>query len=147
MRFIDRDTELRCLQAKWEEKSSQLMIIYGKRRVGKTELIKRFLEGKPAVYFLGDKRSSLEQLRELGALIGAHFGDSLLARRGFSNWLEVFQYLGEKVSDPFILAVDEYPYIVEAEKNVSSVFQKGWDEYLKDKPVFLIPTSSSYCNT
>lgn len=143
MSFINREKELASLEEKWGEKRFQFLIIYGKRRVGKTELIRRFLKGKPAVYFLGDKRSSLEQLKELGALVGEHFGDSLLAKRGFSDWLEVFQYIGEKTSVPFILAVDEYPYIVEAEKKVSSIFQKGVDQHLKDKPVFLILCGSS----
>ncbi|MFH1618523.1 MAG: ATP-binding protein [bacterium] len=143
MGFINREKELNFLQEKWAEKRSQLMIIYGKRRVGKTELIKHFLKGKPAVYFLGDRRSSSEQLKELGALVGGHFGDSILAERGFSGWLEVFRYLGQKIESPFVLVVDEYPYLVESDKSVSSVFQKGWDEYLKDKPVFLILCGSS----
>lgn len=143
MKFINREKELKALNDKWVEKKSQFFVIYGKRRVGKTELIKRFITNKPAIYFLADKRTVKEQLKELGRLIGQHFNDSLLIKQGFSEWLDVFQYLKEKNRNQFVLVVDEYPYLVEVDGSISSIFQKGWDEYLKDSQVFLIINGSS----
>ncbi len=132
MKFIDRETELKALNDKWAKNSSQLVIIYGKRRVGKTELIKQFIKGKKAVYFLADKRSALEQMKELGRILGAFFNDSHVKEHGFTDWLEVFRYLKEKNTKNLIFAIDEYPYLVEIDKAISSVFQKGWDEFLKE---------------
>lgn len=143
MKFINRETELKALRDKHAKGSSQLIIIYGKRRVGKTELIKQFIKGKVAVYFLADKRTSLEQLRELGQIIGDMFNDDMLKSRGFENWLEVFNYIKKRKKGKFIFAIDEYPYLVEADKSISSVFQKGWDESLKDAGIFLILSGSS----
>ena len=143
MKFINRTLELTTLENKWNDKKSQFIIIYGKRRIGKTELIKNFIKNKPAIYFLSDKRSSHDQLKELGRLFGEHFHDSLLSKQGFSEWLDVFRYLNEKVKERFIFAIDEYPYLVESDKTISSVFQKGWDEYLKNKNIFLILSGSS----
>lgn len=143
LKFINRDRELAFLNRRWEEKSSELVIIYGKRRVGKTELIKEFIKDKPAVYFLGDRRTSGEQLRELSGLMAGHFNDGFLEKRGFSEWLDVFRYLNGKKKERFVFAVDEYPYMVEADRTVSSLFQKGWDEYLKDSGIFLILCGSS----
>jgi len=143
MKFIDRETELKALRDKWAKGSSQLIIVYGRRRIGKTELIKQFIKGKEAVYFLADKRTSSEQLRELGRIIGDMFNDDMVKERGFENWLEVFNYIKKHKKGKFILAVDEYPYLVEADKSVSSVFQKGWDESLKDAGIFLILSGSS----
>ncbi len=93
MTFINRKSELSSLEEKWREGKPQLFIVYGKRRVGKTELIKQFMKGKNALYFLADKRTSREQLKELGRIVGTHYNDALLAKRGFDEWLEVFEYL------------------------------------------------------
>ncbi len=143
MPFINRENELNALKAKWAKGPSQLIIVYGKRRVGKTELIKQFIKGREAVYFLADKRTASEQLRELGQIIGDMFDDDLVKSRGFGNWLEVFNYIKKHKKGKFIFAVDEYPYLVEADKTVSSIFQKGWDQILKDAGIFIILSGSS----
>jgi len=143
MKFINRETELNFLNDKWAKKNPHFIVIYGKRRVGKTELIKQFIKEKPAVYFLADKRTSLEQLRELGRIMGTYFKDSLLEKQGFEEWLDVFRFLKERDGNHFVFVVDEYPYLVEIDKAISSLFQKGWDEYLKDSKIFLILSGSS----
>lgn len=143
MKFINRDLELKSLNDKWAKDEPQLIIIYGKRRVGKTELIKQFIKDKPAIYFLADKRTALEQLREVGRIAGDIFNDAILKDRGFNDWLEVFKYIKSHKKGKFVIAVDEYPYLVEVDKAISSVFQKGWDEILKDSNIFLILSGSS----
>jgi len=90
MKFINRKIELDEMNKRWEGRSPEFFVIYGKRRVGKTELIKRFMKDKPAVYFMADKRSVPEQLKEVGRLFGSKFNDTILAKNGFSDWLEVF---------------------------------------------------------
>lgn len=104
MRFINRAEELKSLNAKWKENKPHFVIIYGKRRVGKTELIKQFIKDKPSIYFLADKRTELEQLKELGRIMGDFFKDSLLKDRGFTEWIEVFKYFDEvsrKIKESF----------------------------------------------
>jgi len=143
MKFINRQLELDELNKRWKEDASEFFIIYGKRRVGKTELIKQFIKDKPSIYFVADKRSERDQLKELGMLFGNYFNDKLLVKNGFDEWLDLFQYLKENIKDRFIFAVDEYPYIVETNKSISSLFQKGWEEYLKGSKIFLILSGSS----
>lgn len=143
MKFINRDSELKALNQKWLEKKPQLFIIYGKRRIGKTELIKQFAKEKAALYFLADKRTVGEQLAELGRIIGRFFDDAILEKRGFSDWLEAFQYLKGKAKGRLVMVIDEYPYLTETNNATSSIFQKGWDEYLKDSPIFMILSGSS----
>lgn len=141
--FINRKEELNFLKTKWDERKAHLIIIYGKRRVGKTELIKQFIKNKNALYFLADKRTTQDQLKELGQLFGQHFNDEMLLKNGFSEWLDVFRYLRKNLKKPLIFAIDEYPYLCETDKSVSSLFQKGWDEYLKEIPIFMILSGSS----
>lgn len=144
MPFINREQELKALNEKWQSNIAQFFIIYGKRRVGKTELIKQFIKDKPALYFLADKRTTADQLRELGQIVGSYFKDEILIKNGFGDWIEVFSYLKTKTTtEPLVLAIDEYPYLTENDKSTSSLFQKGWDEYLKNTKIFLILSGSS----
>ena len=120
MPFINREQELEALNEKWQSKTAQFFIIYGKRRVGKTELIKQFIQDKPAIYFLADKRTSVYQLQELGQIVGNYFHDEILIKNGFTSWIEAFSYLKTKTSNtPLVLAIDEYPYLTENDKSTS----------------------------
>jgi AAA+ ATPase superfamily predicted ATPase len=143
MKFVNRKNELKFLQKKWTELKSQFIIVYGKRRVGKTELIKQFIGKKNGIYFLADKRSETEQLKEFGRIVGEHYNDDILIKNGFEDWLQAFAYLKKNIKSKLVIAIDEYPYLVESNKAISSIFQKGWDECLKDINVFLILSGSS----
>jgi uncharacterized protein len=116
-------------------------VVYGKRRVGKTELVKQFFADKPHLYYLADKTSALDQLNTLSAKLGDYFHDPFIAQRGFGAWEQVFAYLKDK--GRFIWAIDEFPHLVEADPAIPSLFQKGWDEYLRDSQVYLILLGSS----
>src|SRR3972149_4272070 len=136
MKFVDRETELRRLDQGWSARAPQLLIVYGKRRVGKTELLKQFIRNKPSVYFLADRRPEQEQLKEVATRLGTHFDDAFIGRKGFDDWLEAFEYLKAKLParkarggrHALALVIDEYPYLVENNPATSSLFQQGWDE-------------------
>jgi len=148
--FADRDGELRWLEQRWTAPGAQLLIVYGKRRVGKTALLKRFITGRPAVYVLADRRPEREQLGEVARRLGAHFGDAFIGRKGFTDWLEAFEYLKTRLSGRqprrrrrLVLVLDEYPYLVDNNPATSSLFQKGWDETLNRLPLCLVLCGSS----
>lgn len=143
MKFIDREKELNSLNDCWASKEPQLIVIYGRRRIGKTELIKQFIKDKPHIYFLSQQISEQENLKMLGKLVGEHFDDLILMDKGFDSWAMFFEYLRKHAWERLILAIDEFPYLAESNKGISSIFQAGWDEYLKKLPVFLILCGSS----
>lgn len=143
MKFIDRERELNNLKAWWASKDAQLIVIYGRRRIGKTELIKRFIKDKPHIYFIAQQISEAENLKTLGKIVGEYFDDMILKEKGFDNWSTFFEYLKKHVKERLIIAIDEFPYLAESNKGISSVFQAGWDEHLKELPIFLILCGSS----
>lgn len=143
MEFIDREKELAALEKAWQGKEAQLLVIYGKRRVGKTELIKHFMKDKPHVYFLGQRVNGIDNRRWLADLAADHFKDDFLKTAGFPDWRAFFQFGRDRIKTRTVLAIDEFPYLTEAEKGLPSIFQTGWDEYLKKTPVFLILCGSS----
>ena len=93
MRFINRELELRSLNERWEENKAQLIVIYGKRRVGKTELSIHFAQGKPCIYFLCDRTSMHKQLQRFTEMVGKYFKDEFLPSDGFKEWEEKFKYI------------------------------------------------------
>jgi len=143
MEFIDREKELAALEKAWQGEEARLVVIYGKRRVGKTELIKHFMKNKPHVYFLGQRVNGIDNRRWLADLAADHFNDDFLKTAGFPDWRAFFQYGRDRIRTRTILAIDEFPYLTEAEKGLPSIFQTGWDEYLRNTPVFLILCGSS----
>lgn len=144
MKFINRAEEIKMLLQRWGGNKSEFVVLYGKRRVGKTELILQLLNKKKGgVYFLGDKRSESEQLFEMGTVIGSYFSDQILMNNGFKNWEELFQYLKDHVKKRTLLAIDEFPYLIENNPALPSIFQKAWDQTLKNLPLYLILCGSS----
>lgn len=142
--MIDRERELRFLVEKFHEESPQFIILWGRRRVGKTYLLKEFCTRYPAIYFLATKGSKKDQLVYLSEAIAEFFDDSLLMIRPFSEWQEVFIYLEGKRSKRFALIIDEFPYMINTDPAIPSVFQKGWDEHLvhNDRLVLILNGSS-----
>ncbi len=93
MEFINRKKELTFLEEKWREPKAQLIVLWGKRRVGKTELVKQFVKDKPHVYFLSESVNEVEQLRRFSNAVGIYFNEPLLQTRGFADWEEGFRYV------------------------------------------------------
>jgi AAA+ ATPase superfamily predicted ATPase len=142
MAFIDRESELAFLEEKWREAKAQFLVLWGKRRVGKTELVKQFMTDKPHVYFLSESTSEKEQLHRFSRAVGRFFHEPLLETRGFAGWEESFAYLKAK-NQRFILAIDEFPYLMSSNPAVVSLFQKAWDEYWSGTGICLILLGSS----
>lgn len=142
-RFIDREIELEFLNERWQSSNSQLIIIYGKRRIGKTELIKEFIKNKSSIYFICDRTTEKENLKNLGRIAGRKFNNLILVENGFNDWYQFFNFLKESLKERIVIAIDEFPYLYSSNTAISSIFQKGWDENLKDLPIFLIICGSS----
>jgi AAA+ ATPase superfamily predicted ATPase len=142
MAFIDRERELSFLEERWRETKAQFVVLWGKRRVGKTELVKRFVSDKPHVYFLAESTSEKEQLHRFSQAIGRFFNESLLETRGFAGWEESFQYIKAR-NERFVLAVDEFPYLMVSNPAIVGLFQKAWDEFWSDGRIFVILLGSS----
>ncbi len=140
--FIGRTKELAQLERWHAEGRTHFIVLHGKRRVGKTALARRFLAGKGGIYYMADRTSANDQIKLFSELVGQHFQDEFLLSRGFGSWLEAFRYLKGRARG-LVLVIDEFPYLVESDPALSSVFQKGFDEHWHDSGIFLILTGSS----
>lgn len=143
MRFVNRQNELSFLEKTYRTEGFQFVPVYGRRRIGKTRLIQEFIKDKRAIYFLADSVSEPGQLKNLGKILGEYFNDSILMDAGFRDWYQFFSYIREKQKTRLIFVIDEFPYLVNSNPAISSIFQKGIDENIKQSNVFLILTGSS----
>jgi len=143
LNFVNRKEELSFLEKSYLAGDFHFVPIYGRRRIGKTRLIQEFINGKKAIYFLADSASEHDQLKNLGIVVGEFFKDSILISAGFKDWYQLFMYLKEKNLPGLIFIIDEFPYLVNSNPAISSIFQRGIDEYLKNTKLFLILMGSS----
>lgn len=142
MKFIGRKTELEKLNAEYEHDGG-FVVIYGRRRVGKTTLIKEFLKKKTAFYFLATEELESQSMKRLAGVVARTTKNSLLQKATFTDWLNLFQVIAEyKPEEKKVLVIDEFPYLVKTNSAFPSILQNAWDEILKGGNVMLILSGS-----
>jgi len=142
MQFIGRQAELAKLNAEYN-RDGGFVVIYGRRRVGKTTLIKEFLKGKNAFYFLATEEMESQSMKRLAGVVARTTQNSLLQKTIFTDWLDLFQVIADhKPDEKKVLVIDEFPYLVKTNPAFPSVLQNAWDEILKDSHVMLILSGS-----
>ena len=131
MKFIGRKMELEKLNAEYE-RDDGFVVIYGRRRVGKTTLIKEFL-----------KELESQSMKRLAGVVARMTRNSLLQKAVFTDWLDLFQVIADYEPDKKkVLVIDEFPYLVKTNPAFPSILQNAWDEILKDSNVMLILSGS-----
>lgn len=138
MKFVNRESELAYLNKSWQEKKPNLVVIYGRRRIGKTELIKEFFQRKKHLYFLGRKVSEKDNLKFISSALAQKYRDSFLALQPLTSWDAFFEYLIGKIRQKTVVVFDEFPYFISATPGLASIFQYWWDKKLKDNPYFFL---------
>lgn len=137
--FVDREKELEFLEQEYRREGSSLVILYGRRRVGKTALATKFMEGKPALYFLVTEESEQQNRNAFKDAVADFCGNELLKSASLTQWEPIFKALCEKKSDQkLLLILDEFQYLGKSDPAFPSVFQKIWDTFLKQQPVMVI---------
>lgn len=142
--FINREEELNALEERYRSDKAEFVVIYGRRRVGKTELIDHFMHNKNGIRLLARTDSEKNNLDRFSNDLSAFFKDDFLKINPFGSWDAFFAYLAEKSKDGrIVVAIDEFPYLVDSNKAIPSVLQDYWDRKLKDSKIFLILCGSS----
>ena len=142
--FYCREEELRTMNNRYKKGHFECVVIYGRRRVGKTALINEFCKGKPTVYFSALNASSQENLEALSkAIYTCQNPDSTSAPtyRSYEDALEAIT--GMAMEKRLVFVIDEYPYLAKAEKSISSRLQHIIDHSWQDSRIYLILCGSS----
>ncbi len=141
--FIGRERELGTLNRLYSSERFEFVAIYGRRRVGKTALINKFIGEKKAIYFMGVESNAKQNLENFSKSIIEYVG-GIEADTSFATYQAALEYvfkLSEK--DRLILAIDEYPYVARTNKSLASTLQLLIDKYKDTSKMMLILCGSS----
>ena len=135
--FFDRERELKFLESHFDTGKPELLILYGRRRVGKTRLMKEFHSKNGGVYHLVSRETEKGQIEE--------FKESLAEKKpGYkdlkNDWETLLKNAGKEFKS---IIIDEFQYLIETDKNILKTLNKVWENNLEDENVMIVLTGSS----
>ena len=141
MTFYNRIEEIDALRSTFNSAQSELFVVYGRRRVGKTALLKEFCADRPHIYYLAAQEAESRQREKFVEQVAAAF-DERVPR--IERWDEAFEYLAEKLQETtMVVVIDEFPYLVAENDSIPSYLQALVDEQLEDSDSMLVLCGSS----
>ncbi len=143
--FHGRKAELDTLTDLYKKDGFQMPVIYGRRRVGKTRLIEEFCKDKRAIFYVGIEQNDVLALKAFSQVVLDKLpSQDLQFADAFTSWSMAFKYIAAHAkNERLILAIDEYPYLVNGNKSLSSILQNAIDHDFKGTQLFLILCGSS----
>lgn len=136
--FLGRKSELEKLSSEYNRQSS-FVVMYGRRRVGKTTLIKEFIKDKKALYFLATSELEIKNRNRFLTSVAEFTDMNYLKNSSFDNWYDIFDIIVKyRPEEKKIIVIDEFQYLVNGNPSFTSIFQKVWDDILKDNNIMVI---------
>ena len=140
--FINRVRELAFLERRYTSEQAELVVLYGRRRVGKTELLRRFCEGKRNFFYVADLGTEASTLAELARRYGEMFHNDPESTN-FATWDQAFKALARQAGEErLIVVLDEFTYLLQTSPTLPSILQRLWDEALQHTHLMLILSGS-----
>ena len=146
IRFVDRDYEISLLNEEWKKNGAQFVVIYGRRRIGKTALITEFTKDKDGIFYIAEDVNKKVQINDFKEKIASFFKDDLLKTLEISEWGDLFSYLEKiiPVDKKIHITIDEFSYFMKNNPPLASALQKFWDSYLSKTNTFLLVSGSIF---
>ncbi|MCH4082293.1 MAG: ATP-binding protein [Atopobiaceae bacterium] len=142
-KFIGRTRELAALEHHYRTGRFEMVVLYGRRRLGKTMLLKQFAKGKRCLFFTALEKSDAINLGVFAEAIGEAFQIPGIA---FSSWLDALWFVAqhaEDIEEPLLVIFDEFPYAAKANPSLPSMLQQLIDHSLIDKEMTLVLCGSN----
>lgn len=143
--FIGRKAELQFLEEKYHQNGGQLIVLYGRRRVGKTETLRQFCKDKPHVFFSCRECTDKMQLKNFSERM---MREDIPARSyisEFPDWEKAFKSVANLPygENKKLLIIDEFPYMCKGNESIPSILQNLWDETFQDENVMIVLCGSA----
>lgn len=145
--FYGRSEELSSLNFMYDSHSFEMMVIYGRRRIGKTTLINKFCENKNVIFYTGIEGREKENRKGLGKTVFQYFHPGM-AEVSFPSFSDILSFISDSIeSGPsdrrLLIVLDEYPYIARTSPEFASVLQREIDNRWNRLNIMLILSGSS----
>ncbi|MGN1275486.1 MAG: ATP-binding protein [Floccifex sp.] len=129
------------LDSLYESDRFEYLVMYGRRRVGKTTLLQEFSKHTNSIFYPAREKNDTLNLEDFSKAVQLHFDHTYIA--SFQSWEAAFEYISKKVTDRTAIIIDEFPYIVQENPTIKSILQHTIDHDWKNKNIFLILCGSS----
>ena len=140
--MIGRGNELEMLNSLYESNKFEYLVMYGRRRIGKTTLLQEFAKDKNAVFFPAQEKNDVLNLQDFSKMVQLKLDGTFIA--SFEGWRAAFEYIDKKVTERTLIIIDEFPFIAEENPTIKSILQHVIDHFWKNnKNIFLILCGSS----
>ncbi len=143
-KLIDRKNEWNTLVHEYNRKDAAFVVVYGRRRVGKTTLVSHFLEGKRSISFLATQENETQNRNMFQQTVAETLQNELLKSVILERWEPIFDVIADAASkeERLVLFIDEFQYLGKANSSFPSILMRIWDEKLKNKNIMLIVCGS-----
>lgn len=143
MPFLNREDELAALEERWKSSRAEFMVIYGRRRIGKTELILHFARDKRHLYFEAASGTENDQLRDLSNLLADVSGRDLFRAQPLTSWAAFFSAVEEELErGPVVIALDEFQFAARQTADLGSQINRFWRRQKENPNLFFILSGS-----
>ena len=139
--FIGRQKELSLMENLSSSGRFEFLVLFGRRRVGKTRLLREFVSKRSAIFFSAEEKNDPLNLSDFSRAVQTHFDGRSYSV--FSSWEDAFGYIGDHISEPLTVIIDEFPFLAAENPSVKSILQHIIDHSWRSKPIFLILCGSS----
>ncbi len=137
--FVNRQKELQLLEEEYLSNEFKFTVMYGRRRVGKTTLLKKYISSKPYIYFLVTLESLPVVIQRFKNMVADFLNDEFLKEIELKSFEQIFSYLAKQnLSKKIVVVIDEFQYLGKLDKSIPSQFQYIIDEILKSKNIHLV---------
>ena len=136
--FVGREHELATLDALYGSDAFEMLVLYGRRRVGKTALVEEFCRGKNVLSFTAQMQADRDNLFDFSRAVAACFGlpESTPA---FSSWTDALAFVADQAhGERLVMVIDEFPYACKSNSALPSAFQVAIDKHFKASNIFMI---------
>lgn len=142
--FIGRERELQFLNDAYASNKAQFILLYGRRRVGKTELLNAFCKDKPNIFYTCKEYTDKAQLQSFTDKVHTYNISEFAYVDCFSDWEKAFSsVLHIKSAGKKLLIIDEFPYACKANESIPSILQVLWDEKLRYENIMIVLCGSA----
>ena len=143
--FVGRKAELEFLKSQYERKGGSLVVLYGRRRVGKTETLREFCKGKKHVFFSCTQVTDRIQLRNFSQRLLTEKVPASQYVSEFEDWEKAFRAISDLPygNEKKLVVIDEFPYMCQGNKGIPSILQNLWDSQWKDENVMIVLCGST----
>ncbi len=143
MAFFNRTDELTALIERAESARGEFVVLYGRRRIGKTELILRFAEGRRALFFEATSGTESDHLEDVSRALAETTGRELFAAQPLGSWRAFFAAVAEELANgPLVVALDEFQFVARETRDIGSEINRFWRANGDNPNLFLILSGS-----